>query len=144
MSFQTRKTLLVFRTQFKIFWMKIGRLVFVPQTRHFGDYPLDAKCVHSSIIASAQGCIFFVDLRSDLNANNASSWPGWYRRAFAFCVQWIICKMALRWHRGDVTVPNCWIKSLFLFYFHKKVFSSLYKVQIESLMANGVFRRCFS
>ncbi len=26
-------------------------------------------------------------------------------------------KMALRWRRGDVTVPNCWIKSLFLFYF---------------------------
>ncbi len=26
----------------------------------------------------------------------------------------------LCWRRGDVTVPNCWIKSLFLFYFHTK------------------------
>ncbi len=62
----------------------------------------------------------FVDLRSDLNANSAPLWRGWYRSVYAFCVQGIISKMALRWHRGDVTVPNCWIKSLFLFYFRKK------------------------
>ncbi len=72
---------------------------------------------------STQGCVFSVDLRSDLNANSAPLWPGWYRRVYAFCVQGIISKMALRWRRGDVTVPNCWIKSLFLFYFHTKKYS---------------------
>ncbi len=44
--------------------------------------------------------------------------PHW--RVYAFCVQGLISKMALRWCRGDVTVPNIWIKSLFLFYFHTK------------------------
>ncbi len=39
---------------------------------------------------------------------------------YAFCVWGFISKMALCWRRGDVTVPNCWIKSLFLFYFHTK------------------------
>ncbi len=37
-----------------------------------------------------------------------------------FASRGIISKMALRWHRGDVTVPNYWIKSLFLFYFRTK------------------------
>ncbi len=67
-----------------------------------------------------QGCVFFGDLRSDLNANSASLWPSWHGRVYAFCVQGIISKIALRWRRGDVTVPNCWIKSLFLFYFRTK------------------------
>ncbi len=49
--------------------------------------------------------------------------PGWYRRVYAVCVQGIIAKMALRWLRGDVTVPKCWIKSLFLFYFCTKRYS---------------------
>ncbi len=69
---------------------------------------------------STQGCVLYVDLRSDLNANSAALWPSWHRKVYAFCVQGIISKMALHWHRGDVTVPNCWIKSLFLFYFHTK------------------------
>ncbi len=96
----------------------------------------------SSVSASTQGCIFFVDLRSDLNANSTPLWPGWYRGVYAFCVQGIISKMVLRWHRGDVTVPKCWIKSLF--YFRKKVFSSFHNITIEPLMADGVFWRCFS
>ncbi len=88
----------------------------------------------SSVSASTQGCIFFVDLRSDLNSNSAPLWPGWYRRQYVFWVQRIISKMALRWHRGDITVPNCWIKSLFLFYFRTKIFSSLHNIMSEPLM----------
>ncbi len=98
----------------------------------------------SSVSALTQGCIFFVDLRSDLNTNSAPLWRSWYRRVYAFCFQGIISKMALLWHRGDVTVPNCWITSLFLFYFRTKVFSSLHSIMIEPLMADGVFWRCFS
>ncbi len=41
----------------------------------FGDDPLDAKCVYTSVSASTHGCVVFVDLRSDLNANSASLWP---------------------------------------------------------------------
>ncbi len=37
-----------------------------------------------------------------------------------FASRGIISKMELRWHRGDVTVPNYLIKSLFLFYFRTK------------------------
>ncbi len=39
---------------------------------------------------------------------------------------------------------NCWIKSLFCFLCTEKVFSSLHKIQIEPLMADGLFWRCFS
>ncbi len=69
---------------------------------------------------------------------------GWYRRVYAFCVQGIISKMALRWRRGDVTVPNCWIKSLFLFYFHTKSILVAHNSQIEPLMADGVSWRRIS
>ncbi len=43
-----------------------------------------------------------------------------------------------------VTVPKCWRKSLFVFYFHTKVFLSLHNATIEPLMIDGVSRRCFS
>ncbi len=39
---------------------------------------------------------------------------------------------------------NCWIKSLFLFSLRTKLFLSLHKVQIEPLMADGLFWRCLS
>ncbi len=71
-------------------------------------------------------------------------WFEWKKRKKSVRVlrPWhITSKMALRWHKGDVTVTNCWIKSLF---FVQNVFSSLYKRQIEPLMADGVFWRCFS
>ncbi len=63
---------------------------------------------------------------------------------YTFWVQGIISKMALHWHRGDVKVLKCWIKSLFLFYFHTKIFSSLHNIMIEPLMADGVSWWCFS
>ncbi len=49
--------------------------------------------------------------------------------------------MALRWHRGDEL-----LNKLLLFYFFciQKVFSSLHKIQIEPLMADGLFWRCLS
>ncbi len=43
-------------------------------------------------------------LRSDLTQQR-SLWPSWHRRVYTFCVQGSISKMALRWRRGDVTVP---------------------------------------
>ncbi len=86
------------------------------EKRYFGP------CVNQSLV-------FYVDLRFDLNANSASLCRGWYWRVYAFCVQGIISEMALRWRRGDVTVPNCWIKSLFLFYFRTKS-PSLHNSQI--------------
>ncbi len=98
-----------------------------------------------SISASTLDCVFLVGLRSDLKANSAPLWTSWYRGAYAICVQRIISKMALRWLRGGVTVTNCWIKSLFLFYFRTKIlFSLLHQIQIEPLMADGVSWRCFS
>ncbi len=52
--------------------------------------------------------------------------------------------MALRWRRVDVTVPNCWIKSLFFVFISiQKVFSSLHNIPIEPMMADGVSWRCF-
>ncbi len=41
--------------------------------------------------------LFYMYLRFYLNENSASLCCGWYRRAYAVCVQWIISKMALRW-----------------------------------------------
>ncbi len=82
-------------------------------------------------------------LRSNQSVNrrrNVSLCHGWHRRAYAFCMQWILSKMALR----DVTVPNCWIKSLCFFLFLKKVFSSLHNVTLKPLMADGVFWWCLS
>ncbi len=69
---------------------------------------------------------------------------GLIQKSVRTCVQGLISKMALRWHREDVTVPYCWIKSLFLFYFRTKIFSSLHNITIEPLMADGVSWRCFS
>ncbi len=51
-----------------------------------------------------------------------------------FCIQQIFSKMALRWLRWD-----SWYFYLFCV---QKVFSSLHKVQIEPLMADGLFWRC--
>ncbi len=43
---------------------------------------------------------------------------------YAFCVQRIISKMAQRWLRGDsLEVSKFWIKSLFLLYFHTRIYS---------------------
>ncbi len=86
------------------FCMEINKNTTLFNIRHS-----NVSSVSQSSVTLTQGCVFFVDLRSDLNANSAPLWPGWYRRVYAFCVQGIISKMALHWHRGDVTVPNCWI-----------------------------------
>ncbi len=39
---------------------------------------------------------------------------------------------------------NCWVKSLFLFSLHTKVILSLHSIQIEPLIADGLFWRCLS
>ncbi len=96
-------------------------------------------CVRCSVSAAPHRyTVFYVYLRMDLNKNSVSVWCSWHRTAYTVCIQLIFSKMALRW-RGE----NCWIKSLFLFSL-QKVFSSLHKVQIEPLMADGLFWRCLS
>ncbi len=61
-------------------------------------------------------------LRSDLNTNSAPLWPG-------------ISKMMLCWHRGDVTVPKCWIKSFFCV---QKVFLSLHNVTNLAILIQNI------
>ncbi len=53
---------------------------------------------------------------------------------YVLCIQGMISKMALRWHRGDDTVPKCYSKSILIASW----------VTIEPLMADGVSWRCFS
>ncbi len=37
---------------------------------------------------------------------------------------------------------NCWIKLLFLFSLHTKIFSYLHNITVEPLMSHGLFYRC--
>ncbi len=91
-----------------------------------------------------QGCVFYVYLCFDFNENSAFLCWGGCRRAYAACVRWVISKMALRW--GGETERRRIVENKFLFYFLcvQKLFSSLHKIQINSLMADGLPWRCFS
>ncbi len=46
-----------------------------------------------------------------------SVWCSWNRTAYAVCVQWILSKMALRWHRVDELLNKVVI---FVFFAYKK------------------------
>ncbi len=61
----------------------------------FGDYPLNANCIRSSVSAATKGYILY--LRFDLNESSTSLCCGWHRRAYAVCVH----KMALWWQIGE-------------------------------------------
>ncbi len=93
-----------------LFWIISKILEIIPWTQN--AYTLLYQPRHRVAFSSSIYALIWT--------NSAPLWPGWYRRVYPFCVQGIIPKMALRWRRGDVTVPNCWIKSLFLFYFRTK------------------------
>ncbi len=67
-------------------------------------------------------------LRFDLNENSASLCCGWYRRAYAVCIQWIISKMALRWRgqRGDEL-----LKKSLIFFVYKKYSRRIIKFRLN-------------
>ncbi len=48
-----------------------------------------------------------------------------------------------KWHYAEPEEMNGWIKLLFCFLCAEKVFSSLHNIQIEPLMADGLFWWCF-
>ncbi len=62
-----------------------------------------------------------------------------WHRTTAVYVQWIFSKMALCWRRGDKLLNKD-----YFFFFIQKVFSSVHNIQIEPLMADGLFWRCLS
>ncbi len=68
----------------------------------------------------------------------------WFECKQRTLVARLIQKSIHIWLRGDDTVPNCWIKSLFCFISTQKVILLLHNSQIEPLIADGVSWRCFS
>ncbi len=67
-------------------------------------------------------------VRFDLNENNVSAWRSWHRRAYAVCVQRILSKMALGWHRGGELLNKVVI---LVFFAYKKYSRSFVKLRLN-------------
>ncbi len=63
-----------------------------------------------------------------VNTRSASLCCGWYRRAYALCVQWI----SLKWRYGDREETNCWKKVIiFIFFAYKKYCRRIIKFRLN-------------
>ncbi len=124
-------TFILIWIQFKIFWMKTGRLVTVPLNIHWTQTAYAVLCQPHRTEMSSTFVYALI-----LNENSMSLWCGWHRTAYAACVQRILSKMVLRWRRDEL------LNKVVIFAY--KVFSSLHNVTIEPLMADGVFWWCLS
>ncbi len=86
---------------------------------HFGYFPPNACSVHSSASASMQGWVFYIYLHFDLNENSSS-------------LHWVQYRLNPKWRYADKKRQ----RRYFYFLCVQKVFSSLYKIQIEPLIAD--------
>ncbi len=96
------------------------RIPFVHKENKNNDFILGRKlCMLFCVICTTRVCCF----RSNQSVNK--------RRR---CIR-VVQLNSPKWRYADAEETNCWIK---LFLCIQKVFSSLHRVQIESLMADGV------